>query len=175
MNYLTELITYLLFSWVTNQLQRLGFKMCVSHTTTWFKEVSRLFFSYRGEENGYIVSSSIISYLSCQDKSFAPIVAVRWEMCQVVTCTSHGWGELEFLVLCFSLLALPINCQLFWERILFPPSFSEEALGELGAPSGCDGWMACRVVVSNAECLNWDTPSLLDVLIQRIHVSHDLL
>lgn len=96
-------------------------------------------------------------------------------MCQVVTCSSHGWGDLEFLVLGSSLLPAPINCQLFWERILFPPSLSEEAQGERGAPSGYDGWVACRVVVSNTEHLNWDTPSLLYVLMQHIHVSHDLL
>lgn len=48
-------------------------------------------------------------------------MAVRWETCHVLTSSSHGWVDLEILILDSSLLPLPLSCQLFWERILFPP------------------------------------------------------
>lgn len=91
--------------------------LCISHAAAWFKEVSRLLFSGRGEENGYIASSSIIWYLACQEKCLGPTVAVRWEMCQVVPRSSRGWGDVEFLVLGSSMLPLPINC---WSFSLHP-------------------------------------------------------
>lgn len=175
MKCLTELITYLLSHGSPINFEGWALRFASVILLLDLRKLGRLFFSNRGEENGYIGSSSIICYLACQEKSFGLIVAVRWEICQVVTCSSHGWGDLEFLVLGSSLLPAPINCQLFWERILFPLSLSEEALGERAASSGYEGWVACRVVVSNAEHLNWDTPSLLYVLMQHIHVSHDLL